>query len=72
LHIANLGDSRAVLFRNSMKKDGNTEKLAIELSYDHKPTRKDEQERSNIFIRMDKLRGGVIKHSIIGYLLINY
>lgn len=39
--IANLGDSRAVLCRINAKK----EKLAIELSYDHKPTRKDEKKR---------------------------
>ena len=39
-YIANLGDSRAVLFRQTAK-----EKLAIELSYDHKPTRPDEKER---------------------------
>ncbi|EAS07106.2 protein phosphatase 2C containing protein (macronuclear) [Tetrahymena thermophila SB210] len=39
-YIANLGDSRAVLFRQT-----NKEKLAIELSYDHKPTRPDERER---------------------------
>eukprot|EP00827_Trimyema_finlayi_P001396 TRINITY_DN1537_c0_g1_i1.p1 TRINITY_DN1537_c0_g1~~TRINITY_DN1537_c0_g1_i1.p1 ORF type:complete len:317 (-),score=109.54 TRINITY_DN1537_c0_g1_i1:10-960(-) len=36
----NLGDSRAVLFRQT-----NKEKQAIELSYDHKPTRPDEKER---------------------------
>lgn len=35
-----LGDSRAVLYRETPK-----EKLAIELSYDHKPTRPDEKER---------------------------
>lgn len=39
-YIANLGDSRAVLYRETAK-----EKLAIELSYDHKPTRNDERER---------------------------
>lgn len=39
-YIANLGDSRAVLFRHTPK-----EKLAIELSYDHKPIRPDEKER---------------------------
>lgn len=39
-YIANLGDSRAVLFRSTLK-----EKLAIELSYDHKPIRPDERER---------------------------
>jgi integrin-linked kinase-associated serine/threonine phosphatase 2C len=38
--IANLGDSRAVLFRRTPK-----DMLAIELSHDHKPTRKDEKER---------------------------
>jgi protein phosphatase 2C family protein 2/3 len=37
--IANLGDSRAVLCR--MSKDIN----AIELSWDHKPTRKTEKDR---------------------------
>lgn len=37
-YIANLGDSRAVLFRVTPK-----EKLAIELSYDHKPIRPDER-----------------------------
>jgi serine/threonine protein phosphatase PrpC len=39
-YIANLGDSRAVLCRITPK-----EKLAIELSHDHKPTRPDEKER---------------------------
>lgn len=39
-YISNLGDSRAVLFRVNHK-----EKLAIELSYDHKPIRPDERER---------------------------
>lgn len=39
-YVANLGDSRAVLFRQTPK-----EKLAIELSYDHKPIRPDEKER---------------------------
>lgn len=39
-YISNLGDSRAVLFRQT-----NKEKLAIELSYDHKPTRPDEKDR---------------------------
>lgn len=39
-YISNLGDSRAVLFRVT-----NKEKLAIELSYDHKPIRPDERER---------------------------
>lgn len=39
-YIGNLGDSRAVLFRSTPK-----EKLAIELSYDHKPIRPDERER---------------------------
>ena len=34
--IGNLGDSRAVLYRVTHK-----EKLAIELSYDHKPIRPD-------------------------------
>lgn len=38
--IANLGDSRAVLYRTTTK-----QKLAIELSYDHKPIRPDERER---------------------------
>lgn len=38
--IANLGDSRAVLCRITPK-----DKLAIELSWDHKPTRRDEKER---------------------------
>lgn len=38
--ISNLGDSRAVMFRVTQK-----EKLAIELSYDHKPIRPDERER---------------------------
>ena len=38
--ICNLGDSRAVLYRVTPK-----EKLAIELSYDHKPIRPDERER---------------------------
>ena len=38
--IGNLGDSRAVLYRVTPK-----EKLAIELSYDHKPIRPDERER---------------------------
>ena len=37
--IANLGDSRAVLGRWVKNK------VAIELSRDHKPTRKDERER---------------------------
>lgn len=35
-YISNLGDSRAVMFRVTQK-----EKLAIELSYDHKPIRPD-------------------------------
>jgi integrin-linked kinase-associated serine/threonine phosphatase 2C len=39
-YICNLGDSRAVLYRVT-----NKEKLAIELSYDHKPTRPDEKQR---------------------------
>ena len=39
-YISNLGDSRAVLYRITPK-----EKIAIELSYDHKPTRPDEKER---------------------------
>jgi len=39
-YISNLGDSRAVLYRVTPK-----ERLAIELSYDHKPTRPDEKER---------------------------
>lgn len=39
-YIANLGDSRAVLFRQN--KDA---KQAIELSWDHKPTRPDEKHR---------------------------
>jgi serine/threonine protein phosphatase PrpC len=39
-YITNLGDSRAVLYRVTPK-----ERLAIELSYDHKPTRPDEKER---------------------------
>lgn len=39
-YIANLGDSRAVLYRTT-----NKEKQAIELSRDHKPTRPDEKER---------------------------
>jgi len=39
-YINNLGDSRAVLYRVTPK-----ERLAIELSYDHKPTRPDEKER---------------------------
>ena len=37
--VANLGDSRAVLCRVG------TEKMAIELSWDQKPTRKDEKQR---------------------------
>jgi integrin-linked kinase-associated serine/threonine phosphatase 2C len=40
VYVANLGDSRAVMFRETAK-----EKLAIELSYDHKPVRPDERER---------------------------
>jgi len=40
-----LGDSRAVLYREMIKKDKNIEKQAIELSYDHKPTRSDERDR---------------------------
>ena len=39
-YICNLGDSRAVLYRETPR-----EKLAIELTYDHKPTRPDEKER---------------------------
>lgn len=39
-YICNLGDSRAVLYRVTAR-----EKIAIELSYDHKPTRPDEKER---------------------------
>jgi len=39
-YIANLGDSRAVLYRTTAK-----EKQAIELSRDHKPTRPDEKDR---------------------------
>eukprot|EP01017_Pseudomicrothorax_dubius_P028720 TRINITY_DN3431_c0_g1_i1.p1 TRINITY_DN3431_c0_g1~~TRINITY_DN3431_c0_g1_i1.p1 ORF type:complete len:212 (-),score=48.15 TRINITY_DN3431_c0_g1_i1:848-1483(-) len=39
-YIANLGDSRAVLCRITPR-----ERLAIELSWDHKPTRPDEKER---------------------------
>ena len=39
-YICNLGDSRAVLFRITPK-----ERLAIELSYDHKPDRHDERDR---------------------------
>ena len=40
LYSCNLGDSRAVLYRVT-----NKERLAIELSYDQKPTRPDEKER---------------------------
>ena len=40
LFYKKLGDSRAVLYRETPK-----EKLVIELSYDHKPTRPDEKER---------------------------
>lgn len=40
MYICNVGDSRAVLYRETPR-----EKLAIELSYDHKPTRPDEKER---------------------------
>lgn len=39
-YISNLGDSRAVLYRVTAR-----EKIAIELSYDHKPTRPDEKDR---------------------------
>ena len=39
-YIANLGDSRAVLYRETPK-----EKQAIELSFDHKPKRSGEEER---------------------------
>ena len=40
IYIANLGDSRAVMLRNTKK-----EKLAVELSYDQKPTRPEEKVR---------------------------
>ncbi len=40
LYICNIGDSRAVLYRETPR-----ENVAIELSYDHKPTRPDEKER---------------------------
>lgn len=45
-----MGDSRAVLYRYMIFKyilfrQTVKEKLAVELSYDHKPTRPDEKER---------------------------
>lgn len=39
-YIANLGDSRAVMYRQAKK-----ERLAIELSWDHKPIRPEEKDR---------------------------
>lgn len=50
MYIANLGDSRAVMYRVTPK-----ERLAIELSYDHKPTRTDERER------IEKLGGKIYR-----------
>jgi len=40
IYVSNLGDSRAVLYRITPK-----ERIALELSHDHKPTRPDEKER---------------------------
>lgn len=57
-YIANLGDSRAVLFRTVQeKKTKKINKLAIELSWDHKPTRPCEKERV-------KRKGGKIEKLI--------
>ena len=57
-YIGNLGDSRAVLYRQQEdKKTGKRHSLAIELSWDHKPTR--EFERARV-----KKRGGKIERLI--------
>ena len=47
-YIANLGDSRAVLYRkqaSASKSSSKSQNIAIELSWDHKPTRPDEKLR---------------------------
>jgi len=54
-YIANLGDSRAVLYRKQPTKNSNKyQNIAIELSWDHKPTRPEEK------LRIRK-RGGKIE-----------
>ena len=47
VYVANVGDSRAVMYRHIENKrlDEDDEKMAIELSYDHKPTRPCEKAR---------------------------
>jgi len=45
-YIANLGDSRAVMYRKQPTKNpAKFQNVAIELSWDHKPTRPGEKER---------------------------
>ena len=51
--ISNLGDSRAVLYRKQQIKN-KFQNVAVELSWDHKPTRPDERARI-------KKRGGKIE-----------
>ncbi len=57
-YAINLGDSRAVLYRvQKEKKSDKKVSMAIELSWDHKPTRPSERERV-------KKRGGKIERLI--------
>jgi serine/threonine protein phosphatase PrpC len=53
LYCANVGDSKAVLCRAG---------VAVELSYDHKPTRSDERQR------IENAGGSVVKGRLFGVL----